>query len=151
MKIDILDDYIRASEWFRGLSDIYQTTRGLPEPPGGVIGPHGPKVEKRRGGQGRPRAPSPSSPNRTRRGRRPPFLPLLSPFLPPLLLGQGKEGVLLPVGVRLPFGAPPPGWPPPPPCSFIYRGRGTSLHTIDLRSFSRVRCPPPPYYTSIIL
>ena len=26
MKIDILDDYIRIPEWFRGLSDIYRST-----------------------------------------------------------------------------------------------------------------------------
>ena len=26
MKIDILDDYIRTPEWFRGLSDIYRST-----------------------------------------------------------------------------------------------------------------------------
>ena len=35
MKIDILDNYIRTQEWFRGLSDIYQSTGGLLEPPGG--------------------------------------------------------------------------------------------------------------------
>ena len=35
MKIDILDDYIRTREWFRGLSDLYRSTGGLPEPPGG--------------------------------------------------------------------------------------------------------------------
>ena len=64
--------------------------RGVTGTPRGVNGPHGPKVEKRKGSQGRPRAPSPPSPNWTRReGRRP---PLLSPFLPPLLLGQGKGG-----------------------------------------------------------
>ena len=81
--------------------------QGITGTPRGVNGPHGPKVEKRRGCQGRPRAPSPPSPNWTRReGRRPPFLPLLSPFLPPLLLGQGKEGVLLPVGVGLPLARP---------------------------------------------
>ena len=39
MKIDILDDYIRTPEWFRGLSDIYRSTEGLPEPPGESNGP----------------------------------------------------------------------------------------------------------------
>ena len=32
VKIDILDDYVRTPEWFRKVSDIYQST-------GGVIGP----------------------------------------------------------------------------------------------------------------
>ena len=50
MKIDILDNYIRTQEWFRGLSDIERSMGGLPEPPGRVNGPHGPKVEQRRGG-----------------------------------------------------------------------------------------------------
>ena len=35
MKIDILDDYIRTSKWFRGLSDIYRSTGGLSDAPGG--------------------------------------------------------------------------------------------------------------------
>ena len=51
MKIDILDDYIRTPEWFRGLSDIYRSTGGLPEPPPprGLLGLMGPKWWKRRG------------------------------------------------------------------------------------------------------
>ena len=36
MKIDILDDYIRTPKWFQGLSDIYQSTGGLPESPRGL-------------------------------------------------------------------------------------------------------------------
>ena len=102
MKIDILDDYIRTPEWFRGLSDEYRSTRGLPEPPGGLMGLMGLMWRRGRGCQGRPRAPSPPSPNWTRReGRRPPFpsSPLSLPS--PLLLGLGKDGVLLPVGVGL--------------------------------------------------
>ena len=42
IKIDILDDYVRTSEWFRVSSGIYRSTGGLPEPPGeymGLIGP----------------------------------------------------------------------------------------------------------------
>ena len=42
IKIDILDDYVRTSEWFRGVSDIYRSTGGLPEPPGEYSGPIGP-------------------------------------------------------------------------------------------------------------
>src|SRR3954471_12148984 len=93
----------------------------------GVNGPHGPKVEERRGGQGRPRAPSPSSPNWTRRGgRRPPFS--CSPSTSPIPTRK-REGVLLPVGVGLLLarlllaGRPLPLDP-------LYTGQGgTSRHT----------------------
>ena len=84
IKIDILDDYVRAPERSRKVSDIYRSTGGLPEPPGEYIGPNGPWWEMRRGGQGS-RAPSPSSPNWTRRGAVPPF-PSPSLLLPSLLL-----------------------------------------------------------------
>ena len=36
IKIDILDDYVRTSERFQKVSDIYRSTGGLPEPPGGA-------------------------------------------------------------------------------------------------------------------
>ena len=39
VKIDILDDYVRTPEWFRGVSNIYRSTGGLLEPPGGLNGP----------------------------------------------------------------------------------------------------------------
>ena len=42
IKIDILDDYVWTSEWFRVSSCIYRSTGRLPEPPGkymGLIGP----------------------------------------------------------------------------------------------------------------
>ena len=42
VKIDILDDYVRTPEVFREVSDIYRSTGGLPETPGGFSGPHGP-------------------------------------------------------------------------------------------------------------
>ena len=29
MKINILDDYIQTPEWFRGLSDVYESTGGF--------------------------------------------------------------------------------------------------------------------------
>ena len=29
VKIDILDDYVRTPEWFRKVSDIYQSTGGV--------------------------------------------------------------------------------------------------------------------------
>ena len=50
IKIDILDDYVRTPEWFRGVSDTYRSTGGLPEPPGEFNGPRWALVEKRRGG-----------------------------------------------------------------------------------------------------
>ena len=42
VKIDILDDYVRTPEVFWEVSDIYRSTRGLPEPPREYIGPNGP-------------------------------------------------------------------------------------------------------------
>ena len=42
IKIDILDDYVRTPEWFRGVSGIYRSTGGLPEPPEETNGPIGP-------------------------------------------------------------------------------------------------------------
>ena len=42
IKIDILDDYIWTSKWFRVRSGIYRITERLPEHPGrymGLIGP----------------------------------------------------------------------------------------------------------------
>ena len=99
-------------------------------------------MEKRRGGQGRPRAPSPSSPNWTRRGARPPFLPLSLP-LPPSPNPTRKGGSPTPGGSRTPPGAPPPGGPPLPPCSFIYGGRGHPKDTtIDHLIFSPCAVPP---------
>ena len=69
---------------------------------------------------------------------------------PPFLVQHGKGGSPTPGRSRTPPGAPSSlagGLPLAP----LYTGAGgTSRHTIDLRSFSRVRCPPPPYYTSII-
>src|SRR3954471_13750277 len=86
--------------------------RGYRNPPG-VNGPHGPNVEKRRGGQGLAARPSPSSPNRTRRGGGAPLslsLSLFPPFRNPIPT-RFWGGILLPVGVGLP-GAPPLGRPP---------------------------------------
>ena len=37
--IDILDDGIRTTEWFRSGSGIFRSTEGLREPPGGSNGP----------------------------------------------------------------------------------------------------------------
>ena len=89
VKIDILDDYIRTPEWFRGLSDIYRSTGGLPEPPREVLGLSGRGEEA--GGGARP--PLPQSELEKGRGRRPPFSFLLSTSSFPLLLvGIGNGG-----------------------------------------------------------
>ena len=42
IKIDILDDYIRTPNEFRGSPDNYRSTGGLSEPPGELLGLHGP-------------------------------------------------------------------------------------------------------------
>ena len=42
VKIDILDDYIRTSERFRVIRVFFGVPGGLPEPPGGLLGQHGP-------------------------------------------------------------------------------------------------------------
>ena len=99
MKIDILEGYVWRPEWFRGVSDIYRSTGGLPEPPGEFSGPRWALVEKRRAGQGRPRAPSPPSPNRTRKGGVAPPFPLSPPPFPSPPRQEG--GAPLPVGVGL--------------------------------------------------
>ena len=66
------------------------------------------------------------SPNWTRGGGVRPLFPSPSPSLsfPLLLLQLGKKGVLLPVGVGLPLGAPSLAGCPLPLGSFIYGGRG---------------------------
>ena len=81
VKIDILEGYIRTPEVFRVVSDKLECQR-VTITPRGFNGPRWALVEKRWGGQGRPRAPSPASPNWTRRGAAPPFpsLPPPSPF-----------------------------------------------------------------------
>ena len=111
MKIDILDDYIQTPKWFRGLSDVYRSTGGLPAPPGGLMGLMGPKW--RRGGAARAgRAPPPPlvrigqgggggappfllllfllrpSPNPTRKGASPTPGGSRTPLRLPLLAGQ---------------------------------------------------------------
>ena len=130
MKIDILDDYIRTPEWFRGLSDIYQSTGGLPETPRGLLGLMGPKWWKRIGSR-RWRA-APLAPIRIGKGKgaaAPLLLPSLHLLLPPSPSWNRKVGANL-LGVGLPpLGrASPLGRPSPPP-PFIYGGRG---HPIDI-------------------
>ena len=89
IKIDILDDYIRTPDEFRGSPDIYRSAGGLSESPGNLMGQHGPCGRERR----RPRAAPLGSPSWTRRGGgASSFLPLSLSFLSPssFLVGLGK-------------------------------------------------------------
>ena len=49
IKIDILDNYIRTPEVFPRLPDNYRSAGGLSEPPGELMGQHGPCERERRG------------------------------------------------------------------------------------------------------
>ena len=124
IKIDILDGYVWTSEGFRVSLDEYRSTGGLPEPPGECNGPHGPWWRE----EGAARAGRAPPPPLVRIGQgggaAPPFPSSLPPPSPLLLIQQGREGVLLPVGVGFLLARPSPGRPPLPPCSFIYGGRG---------------------------
>ena len=55
----MLEAYIWISETFAVKSGFYRSTGGVTGTPPGVIGPTWAIREKRRAGQGRPRAPSP--------------------------------------------------------------------------------------------
>ena len=74
--------------------------------------------------KGQPRAPPPKSElDKEGGGAPPPFLS--TSLLPsPLLVQQGREGVLLPVGVGLLLARLLLAGRTSPPCSFIYGGRG---------------------------
>ena len=129
IKIDILDDYVWTSEWFRVSSGIYRSTGGLSEPPGSqwaLLGPSGREEEATRW-----RAPPKPNPNWV--GGRPPLLPPSSPFLPLLVqLGRGR-GILLPVGVGL-LQAHPKGAGRTSPSLLYIWGQGAPHNTqVDLR------------------
>src|SRR3954462_947997 len=80
IKIDILDSYVRTSEWFRMVSDNTGVPEGLPEPPGEVMGLIGPRGE-REGCARRWRPPHEESELDKEGGHGPPF-PLPLPLLP---------------------------------------------------------------------
>src|SRR4051812_36995712 len=122
IKIYILEAYIWTSEWFQVKSAFYWSTGGLREPPPpGVNGPIWALREKRRGGQGRPRAPSPLVRIGQGRGAAPPFFPFP---LSPSFSYKARERSTTPGGSRTPPGAPLGGRPRLTLSSFIYGGRG---------------------------
>ena len=128
-----------------GILPGYREVTGTPREP---YGPSWALVERRKGQpKGAARLPPSPSPIRTRRGGRPP----LSLF-PPSPTPTRKEGSPTPGGSRTPPWRALLGRPPPPLGSFIYGGRGhPRTHKLIYGSFlSRVRCPPPPYSTSVI-
>ena len=100
---------------------------GVTGTPPEAIGPHRPNWWKRRGIQGAAARPSPPKSELDKEGAPPPFLS--SSLLPsPLLVQQGREGVLLPVGVGLLLARLLLAGRTFPPCSFIYEGRGHPRH-----------------------
>ena len=66
IKIDILDDYIRTPEVFRGSPDNYRSTGGLPEPPRESNGPMWAIGERESAAHKGWRVPPMGSPNWTR-------------------------------------------------------------------------------------
>ena len=102
MNIDILEAYVWISEVFQVKSGFYRSTGGLPKPPGGLMGLHGPRGRRgKEAGGGRAPLPFPSL-NRTReRGRRPPFPSPLPPLSPPSRSRKGGFLLLLGGGLLL--------------------------------------------------
>ena len=140
-----MDDYIRTSERFRVIRVFF----GVPESYGNsywaLMGHTGKERKASKGG----RTP-PHGLVRIGLGKGgAPFLLSPSPFPSPTPTRKG--GVLLPVGVGLPPLARLSPWPAASPLLLYIRGQGGTPRTqLDIRYFSRVRCPPPPCYTSII-
>src|SRR3954468_4102248 len=95
--------------------------RGVTGTPPGVNGPIWALREKRRGGQGRPRAPSPLVRIGQGRGGGAPLFPFP---LSPSFSYKARERSPTPGGSRTPPGAPLGGRPRLPLPSFIYGGRG---------------------------
>ena len=147
----MLDDYIRTPEVFREFSEKTGVPGGLPELPGRVNGPHGPRWEERGAAREGRAPPPPSGPNWTRRGGAPPsFLPPLPFPSPPSRSRKGGVLLLLGGGFLLPWRAQRGRQASP---SLLYiRGQGAPhRHKLIYGSFlSRVRCPLPPYSTSVI-
>ena len=135
MKIDILDDYIRTPEWFRGLSDITGVpgVTGTPRRLLGLMGQIGGRGEVAKGSH----APLPSQVRIGQgRGVAPPFLS--SSFSFPLLSYSNMEGGSpTPGGSRTPHGARQGSPAPSPSSTPLYMGReapprDTTIDPLDL-------------------
>ena len=129
MKIDILEAYIRISEVFRVKSGFYQSTEGLPEPPGGLMGHSGPLWRRGEAARAGPRAPPPLVQIGQGEGVGAPF----PSSLPPLSFStpnptRKREGVLLPVGVGLLLARPLLAGRTTP-LAPLYTGAGGTLET----------------------
>ena len=135
------------------VSDKTGAPGGYRNPPGGLMGLMGLMWRRGRGFHSRPRAPSPPSPNWTRREGGAPlsFLSSLPSFPPPT--PTRKRGSPTPGGSRTPPWRALP-WPAASSSlAPLYTGAGghPMTHKFIYGSFlSHVRCPPPPYSTSII-
>ena len=124
MKIDILDDYIRTPEWFRGLSDIYRSTGGLPEPPGGYWASWAQVVEEEMRQEVACGPPCPNPIGKGKGAAVPLLLPSLHLLLPPSPSWNRKGGQNL-LGVGLPpLGRTSSSWPAPPPPLLYIHGQG---------------------------
>ena len=75
-----MDDYVRTPEVFREVSDIYPSTGGLPEPPGGLLGLMCPSGEEEVQ-PGQAARPLSLLSELDKEGAAPPFLLSFSPFL----------------------------------------------------------------------
>src|SRR3954471_12462802 len=128
IKIDILDGYVRTSEWFRVVSDNTGVPEGLPEPPGEAMGLIGPRGE-REGRAERWRAPPHGQSELDKEGGRSPLsLSLSLSFLPPssFLVGLGK-GSPTPTRRRTPPSLARPKGRPAAPLAPLYIGAGGHL------------------------
>ena len=130
IKIDILEAYIWISESFRVKSAFYRSTGRLPEPPGGLLGLHGPRGRRgKEAGGGRAPLPFLVRIGQGKGGGAPPFLPLFHLFPPTSPSPTRKEGSPTPGGSRTPPLARPP-WPAASsPLDPLYTGVGG--HPID--------------------
>ena len=127
----MLDDYIRTPEWFRGLSDIYRSTGGVTGTPRRLLGLMDPIGGRGEAAKGQPCAPPPPKSVLDKEGgRRPPFPFPLFPSSP-LLVQQGREGVILPMGVGLLLARP--SWlAASSPLLLYIRGQEGTLETQQL-------------------
>ena len=146
-----MDDYIRTSERFRVIRVFFGVPESYGNSPGSIwalLGHTGIEERGQKEGGLRP----PSGPNWTRGAA--PLSFFLSPSFPFSYSNKGG-GILLGLGSpsRTPHLARPLLGPASSPLAPLYTGAGghPMTHKLIYGSFlSRVRCPPPPYSTSVI-